>query len=143
MTASIDLAVRKFARRRGEITAVGTWLHIDGKVIPCMALFRAGEETAEFTRPSIITNDRAWIWSEQIGDEAETTRQCLLIADALRLGNDEVSLRRIRTFIHDTLDDLLKIPPYPPAGAPRNAIAEVTVTNKATGRSHEVVLNDV
>lgn len=143
MTASIDLAVRHFARRRGEITGVGTWLHVDGEVIPCMALFRAGEELNEHTRPYIVTNDRAWIWSEEIGDPQETARQCFNIANALRLSTDQRNIFKIFSFIHDHLGDLLTIPPFPPAAAPKTEIADLTVTNKVTGKSHEVVLTDV
>lgn len=141
--AHIDLAQRAFVHRRAEIVAIGTWLHVDGQVRPCMALIRHGEEWSDLTRPFIVTGDTAWRWDETIGDAAFSARQCFIACQCLRLTPDQRNIFKIATLVHDLLGDLISIPPFPPSGAPKTVVAEVTITNRHTGETREVELTDV
>lgn len=142
--ASIDLRQRHFVHRRAEILMIGTWLRVNGTTRPCIALVRDGAEYDDLCRPYIITMDRAWVWSEDVGDPASAAQQCFSICQCLRLTPDQANIFKIVGFVHDFLGDLISMPPFPPVAAPQAAaIAEVTVRNRATGEEHEVVLRDV
>lgn len=144
MTVTIDLNLRAFAKRRGEITAVGTWLKVEGQWRPGMVLMRGGYEQHPDYSPYIITMDRAWIWDATHGDGAECARQCLRIAECLHLDpEDPRTFFKIRSFVDDHLSDLLSIRPLPPAERPGTVIADVTVTDRNTGKTTEVELTDV
>lgn len=136
-TASIDLTKRVWSHERRGIVAIGTWLFdIEGRNRPCMVLIRAGEEYSEHTIPCVVTVDKAWIWSEEIGDPAEAARTAFSFTQALRLNeHDPREVIRLSMFINDMLGDLLTIPPYVPTA--RETVADVVVTDAATGRSHE------
>lgn len=142
MTTQLDLNIRHWAKQRHELMAVGTWITIEGRPKPCMVLFRAGVPYDQI-RPYVITGDRAWVWSEDIGDPRDAARQSFLICEALNLEHSQTNIFRIASFVHDHLGDLLTIPPYPPVAAPANVIAELVITNKSSGETHEVAINDV
>lgn len=142
MNVRLDLNLRCWARQRGEITAIGTWVTINGRAKPCMVLVRTGDKPADM-RPFVITGDRAWIWSEDIGDPIQSAHQCFRIAECLNLDPEPSTIIKIVSFVHDHLGDLLTIPPFPPAAAPANIIAELVITERATGKTHEVALSDV
>lgn len=142
MTARLDLNVRHWAKQRHELMAVGTWINIEGRQKPCMVLFRAGVPYDRI-QPYVITGDKAWVWSEDIGDPANAARQCFAICEQLNLEPTEKMIFRIVGFVNDHLGDLLTIPPYPPVAAPANVIAELVITNRSTGEAHEVAINDV
>lgn len=141
--ASIDLKLRHFMFHRAEITMIGTWLNVNGKTRPGIALIRRGEDYFELCRPYTIGLDVAHVWSEKVGDDAESTRQCFDICDALRLDLTDHNVTKVKSFVRDKLGDLVSMPPFPPSAAPAREIAEVTVRNRATGEEHEVVLKDV
>jgi hypothetical protein len=141
--ASIDLSKRHFTHKRAEILMIGTWLRMNNVTRPCIALVRDGAEFSDLCRPYIITLDKAWVWSEDVGDPASAARQCFAICEALRLTPNQQTIFKIVSFVHDFLGDLISMPPFPPSAAPAPVIAEVTVTNRTTGAEHEVVLRDV
>lgn len=144
MSVMVDLTLRHFAKSRGEITGVGTWLKIDEQWRPAMVLLRAGHELNRDFTPYLITMDKAWIWDSTHGDGRQCAAQCFKIAQALRLDVDDPRvIFRIRSFIDDHLHDLLTIPPLPPKARPGKVIAEVTVTNRTTGATREIELTDV
>lgn len=143
MSASIDLTKRHFTHKRAEILMIGTWLHINGATRPCIALVRDGAEYSDLCKPYIITLDKAWVWSEDVGDPASAARQCFAICECLRLPPTQPNIFKIVGFVHDFLGDLISLPPFPPSAAPAPIIAEVTVRNRTTGAEHEVVLRDV
>lgn len=126
---------------RGGITLIGTWLAQGDRHRPCMVIIRTGEEMHDDTIPCIITVDKAWIWSEEIGDPRQAARMSMQFAEALRLDvhNPKVVIRLTMT-IADHLGDLLHIPPYQPRET--TAVAEMTVTDHRTGRTKEVEIRD-
>lgn len=142
MTPDLDLNRRQWTKTRGPITAIGTWLRLDGSFRPCMVLIRAGSELEDGLIPCVVTQDRAWIWSEEIGDPAEAARTAFQFANCLRLSaHDRRTLIFIASFINDMLGDLLSIPPYQPDTTP--VVAEATMINHSTGRTVETEMRDV
>ena len=141
MRLALDLSKRAWTRERAGLTLIGTWLlNEDRRWRPCMAIVRTGEERSERTFPCIVTMDKAWIWSEEVGDAAQAAQMAFQFAQALRLDEDPRTLGRLAILIADHLGDLLSIPPRPPEkGA---VIGEVTVTDSATGKEREVELSD-
>lgn len=142
MSVMLDLTNRHWTRTRGPVTVIGTWYrNSDARWRPCMVLIRTGEEMSDETVPCVIAMDRAWVWDERIGDPAEAARMCFAFAEALRLGTEPKTIIRLASIVHDLLGDLLSIPPWMPPFS--EVMAEVTVTNRTTGKSHEVALRDV
>lgn len=141
MTIALDLTKRHWTKVRGPITAVGTWFNNGERWRQCIALFRTDDEGSDELVPCVIPIDRAWVWSEDIGDGRQSARMTVAFAQAMRLTIDKRTLITLTSMIHDLLGDLLTIPPY--QAAPGEVIAEVVVTNRDTGKSHEVVLRDV
>ncbi|EHK57644.1 hypothetical protein [Allomesorhizobium alhagi] len=138
----LDLTKRAWVRTRGELTAIGTWICIDEQMRPCMAIVRTGEELGDYTFPCVVTMDKAWIYSEEIGDMAKAAHQVASFLDPLRLGTGTRAIFRLLGLIRDCLGDLLSIPPY--VAPAQTAIAELTVTERETGKVREVeILSDV
>jgi len=142
LTPDLDLNRRQWTKTRGPITAIGTWLRLDGSFRPCMVLIRSGSELEDRLIPCVVTQDRAWIWSEEIGDPIEAARTTMQFADCLRLSlHDRRTLIFIASFINDMLGDLLSIPPHQPEPTP--VVAEVTMFDHSTGRTVETEMRDV
>lgn len=139
MTApAIDLARRAWTFRRRGLTAIGTWINTGQRWRPCLVIIRTGEELGEHTVPCVVTIDRAWIWSEDIGDIVAAAHMTAQFLHALRLEPSSRNINRIRSLVHDLLGDLLTIPPRPPTD--KEVVAEIIVTDRASGRTREVEL---
>jgi hypothetical protein len=106
-----------------------------------MVLVRTGEELSGQTVPCIVPMDTALVWSEDIGDPRRAARMAFGFAEALRLDAGKSTIIGIAKLINDLLGDLLSMPPYMPP--PGEVLAEVTVTERQTGKSREVELRDV
>lgn len=137
----IDLAQRAFTFSRKGLTAIGTWIKIDGRWRPCMAIIRTGDELNPACRPCIVAADNAWIWDENIGDPRRTAHVVVDFLKALRMDmnrpQDHIDLV---LFVQDHLGDLLGIPPRPPQKG--EVVAELTMTETDTGRVREVEVRD-
>lgn len=141
MTApAIDLTRRAWTFRRRDLTAIGTWIDIGRRWRPCLVIIRTGDELNDHTVPCVVTIDRAWIWSEDIGDVFAAAHMTAQFLHALRLDPSATNINRIRGLVHDLLGDLLTIPPRPPAD--KEVVAEITVTDRASGRTREVELTE-
>jgi hypothetical protein len=132
MTPDLDLEIRAWTKTRGDVTAIGTWVRLDGQFKPCMALIPAGREKSDRLRPCVITQDRAWIWSEDVGDPEQTARIVFKYAEVLGLSMEPRTIIWLASFIHDMLGDLLHIPPYQPQD--RISIAEAVLIDNQTGK---------
>jgi hypothetical protein len=147
MTASLDLTQRAWTREVGQLTLIGTWLWEEEhqRWRPCMVLMRTGDERSDHFIPCVVTADKAWIWSEEIGDPRQAARIAFQFAQALRL--DEHSPRvmiGIASLIHDHLDDLLHIPPLAAFDTDQGeVVAEAIITDNRTGQTREVEIRDV
>lgn len=143
MTPDLDLNKSVWTKTRGGITAIGTWVRVEGDFRPCMVLIRAGSEYDDRLVPCVVMQDRAWIWDEKIGDPAEAAGTIALFAPYLGLSlTDAPACIRLSFFINDLLGDLLHIPPYTPdRDAP--VVSEITLINHTTGTSVESEMRDV
>ena len=141
MSPALDLNRRVWTFRRDGITAIGTWLRVEGRFRPCMVLIPADREYDDRLTPCVVTMDRAWIWSEEVGDPAEAARTAFQFARCLGLAeNNPRTIIRLAMFINDHLGDLLSIPPYQNPDA--EIVAEVTMVEADTGRTVETVLKE-
>lgn len=135
----LNLTQRHATYARGDLTIIATWFEQEhNNWRPCLVIVRAGEEMAEDTIPCIIPLDGAWIWSEDHGNPRLWAQICYQFVQALRLSNPLQSMNRIGRMVHDVLGDLGTMPPYP--GAEEVPVAELTITDRATGQTREVLL---
>jgi hypothetical protein len=138
----IDLTKRAWTRTIGELTLIGTWLYQSEHMRwrPCLVLMRSGDEKSDHCIPCVVPLDNAWIWDERIGDPRTAVRTVHEFLAMLRLTQDPRNNIRIASLIHDHLDDLIAIPPYPYGeGA---LLGELTMTD-SNGRVVERELRDV
>lgn len=137
---ALDLTKRHFVYRRGPMLAIGTWLRLDEDGWkPALVLIRAEDEMKEGLIPCFITADKAWVWSEDVGDPVAAAQQAASFCEAMRFTVDPRNMYFIARTVHDLLGDLLSIPPYPV----EEVVADIQVTNTETGKSFEVKLIDV
>lgn len=126
----------------GNLTVIGTWYQTGGSWRPCLVIHRTGDESNGQLVPCIVGLEHAWIWDERIGDPRACARTAAGFLQALRMDGRNIRNHfKLRALIHDHLGDLIGIPPWTPPA--QTVIAEVTVTNKDTGKAHEVELTDV
>ena len=139
MRPILDLTLRHFTRPKGDITLIGSWIEVDGRHRPCLVLIATADEGRETAVPCVVTLDKAWIWSEDVGDGARAAQIAFSFCEALRLTADPHNIIRVASLIHDHLGDLLAIPPW---RAPKveEAVAEVTITERSSGKTAEVSL---
>ena len=137
----LDLSKVHWQHRHGDLTVYGTWIKLAGRWRPCMVLIRTGEERSPHTVPCIITVDKAWIWSEEVGDPAAAVTMAVEFSELLRLSHTRVNdVFRVASIIRDHLDDMLKIPPRPVEE--EKPFAELTMTNRNTGKSRDILLTE-
>lgn len=106
-----------------------------------MVLIPADREYDDRLIPCVITVDRAWIWSEEVGDPAQAARTAFQFAHALGFNAFHgPTVARIAMFIADHLGDLLSIPPYDHGDD--ETVAEITMTDPNTGKVTEAVLKE-
>jgi hypothetical protein len=85
-------------------------------------------------RPCCVTIDRAWIWSEEIGDERQAALQAVEYGDRLGMPDNIATAIRIRSIIVDHLQDLLTMPPMPEELKETVNLGEARVTEAGTDR---------
>lgn len=139
MSPDLDLNKAHWTKTRGEFTAIGTWIRIEGNFKPCMVIVFAGSQLSNRLVPCCVTQDRAWVWDERVGDPAEAARTSAMFLENMGLSVTMQRAIALASFIHDLLGDLLHIPPYKrESGAP--VVAEVTMTDVNSGRviEHEM-----
>lgn len=136
MRPVLDLSNREWVKNHGDLTFIGTWIEIEGSHKACMVIIRTNEERHEATMPCVITADKAWVWSEDIGNPRQAAHIAVGYLDALRMERSPRNMIRIASLIHDHLGDLLSIPPY--TTRETYVAAELTITNKNDGSVREV-----
>lgn len=141
MTPDLDLNKRVWTRTKGGIIAIGTWLRQDDRFRQCMVLIPADREYDDRLVPCVVTVDKAWIWSEEVGDPAQAAFTAHQFADTLGLAShDKRTVIRLAMFIQDHIGDLLSIPPY--QNPDSQTVAEITMTDTNTGRTFEAELRE-
>ena len=141
MSPDLDLNKRHWTFRKAGVTAIGTWLRMEGRFRPCMVLIPADREYDDRLMPCVVTQDRAWIWSEEVGDPAQAAATAYQFAQVLGLSaHDRLTVMRLAMFIADHLGDLLSIPPYQQSD--EQTVAEVTMTDVDSGKVIEAVVKE-
>ena len=142
MAYSIDISRRHWTRVKGPITLIGTWIYNeDRRWRPCMVLIRTGDEFNDHCIPCVVTADKAWIWSREVGDMDECARTLAGFIDPLRLSPNDHDIITLYWLINDHLSDLLHIPPFAPE--PGAVLVEAEITDPMTGKVREVEIRDV
>jgi len=130
----LDLSKRLWSVNRYGLTLVGTWIRLDQRWRPCMAVLRTNQP--QF-RPCVIPLDTIWQWSG-IGDPYPRAEAMLP-----RLGIDPWNgdnVHKLIALVQDRMDDLIKMPPRPPEAEEHvDPVVEVTIDNEITGKT-EVAL---
>lgn len=140
---ALDLSLRQWTKTRHGITAIGTWIRIDGVSRPCMVLIRAGSEYDDKTVPCVITVDRAFMWEPETANWSQTILTAIGFLEALRMTMDNRTVIQLLNFVNDHLSDLLSIPPFPVSQLDIPVVADVTFTDNQTGRTIEKEMKDV
>lgn len=139
----LDLTRRAFHKTRGDLTAVGTWLLIEGEWEPALVIHRTGDERHPHFVPCVVPLRNAHIWYEDFGDPAPAVTSCYRFLRGMRFDLTTGNVHRLLAMVHDHLDDLCRIPPLPPLDdiARRPAFGELTITNADTNQVvHEAEL---
>ena len=142
MNPDLDLTKRVWTSDRLGVRAIGTWIRLDDRFRPCMVLIPADREYSDRRlTPCVVTLDRAWIWSEEVGDPAAAAFTAYQYAATLGLNaHDKRAVMRLARFIADHLGDLLSIPPYPKDD--QETVAEVTMRDANSGRTIEAEIRE-
>ena len=136
---TLDLRISHEVYSRGDVLVWLTWNRITRE--PCMVLTPKRQRIdAERVIPCIIPLNRAWAWSEEVGDLADIlTTVGVFLANLGINPMRQQNVRRLIGIVRDHLGDLLSMPPMPesPDKAP---IGVMTIDNHTTGRTieHEV-----
>jgi hypothetical protein len=124
----LDLDKRLWAVTRYGLVASGTWVKIDGRWRPCMAITRASGAP----RPCVIPLEDAWRWSETIGSPAQPAVNMLLKLGIDPLNPDNVF--KLVSLVNSRMADLVAMPPRPPDAEEHvDPVADVTLRNELTG----------
>jgi hypothetical protein len=140
MTAALDLSQRHFSREIGPVTLIGTWVATDEGVVPCLAIIRRGEEFSEHTVPCVVTLNHAFVFAKSAHEQYphlawQAVTMGRSFAQSLRLESDRHAPQQIIELIEDHIEHLFRIPPYtPPELTSEEAVAEVTITDRNTGK---------
>ncbi|MEG3807017.1 hypothetical protein DBT53_004465 [Aerococcus mictus] len=136
MTHAIDLSMTAWRKVHGQITAYGTWVQMSGAWRPALVLVRTGDETSDHCVPCIVTMDRIWVVTEEVGNEIQAGRLVASFLDPLRLGPSARNSIKLLSIIRDHIGDVLSIGPRPSKGL-RTVVGEAIMTNHSTGKVTE------
>lgn len=139
----INLARYHFRRVLGDLTVIGTWFKFRRQWRPCLVLIRTGDEGNDHISPAWVPISDAWRWEESIGDGRFVARDTIAKCAQLRLEHNIPNAVRIQGMIADHIGDLLHIPPFRELLEDLAPVAaEVTVTDRRTGRTREMEIRD-
>lgn len=144
MIPALDLTRYHARYEHGDILVYLSWWmgSADGPR-PCIALLPARRQSWREARPAVVLLDQAWIWDEGLGDPRHCARMCFYFAAGLGFDtNDHNVIFRIRSAIHDHLDELLLMPPMPRDMVRFAHMGDLTITERETGRVHEIEVSE-
>lgn len=136
MMHAIDLSMTVWRKVHGSITAYGTWIQIEGAWRPALVLVRTGDEMSEHCVPCIVTMDKIWVVTEEVGSEVAAGRLIAGFLDPLRLGANAHNANKLLSIIRDHVGDVLSIGPRPSKGL-RTIVGDATLTDRASGKVTE------
>lgn len=135
MQTALDLTRVWKSFRHGDLTVILSWYRdprTTAGARPCLVLIPA-YASLEHLIPCVVTLDKAWIWSEEIGDEELAGRAAGEFAASLGMSGTAHDFIRIRSLIVDHLGDLLAMPPLPTELVPKTVIGEGRITERESG----------
>lgn len=125
---------------RGDVLVWLTWNRNTGE--PCMVLTpKMAVINAQTCVPCIVPLNRAWVWDERIGDQADAELCAALFCH--NLGFNPYNLRNVTKvlgLVRDYLQDLITMPPLP--SGDREIVAEAVITDNATGKQSFKEISD-
>lgn len=140
---ALDLSRQHFSVQRGPLLMIGTWLQQEGGWEPCLCFVR-GFDPPEDWRPELITLAKAYLFRAPSPNPQQAVMMAASIVHAVRMTEDRKSILKVLSIIEDHLDAFLTMPFLPPAERPKgDALGEVTVTDRATGKTLTEVVVDV
>lgn len=112
---ALDLNRYAFKHQKGDITVYGTWYGIGDSRRPCLVLVPTHIQTShEKITPCAVSLDDAYRWDRWTGDPAYCARCSAWFAYCLGFNpNNNATVMRITTIIHDLLGDLIHLKPEP------------------------------
>jgi hypothetical protein len=127
----LDLSKRNWSHSRFGLTAIGTWVRLDDRWRPCMAIVRNNAHTL---RPCVIPLEDAWRWSDQ-----EQKPELLAARFLGQLGIDPSNpdnRHRLIDLVNSRMVDLITMPPRPADAEEHDEpVVELTVVNSLTGKT--------
>lgn len=127
-----DLNVYHKRFLRGGLTLWVTWDRITGR--PCMVITPDMQRMShENVVPCVVPLDRAWAWSEEVGDEHETNISSGIFC--ANLGMNPLEPRNvfaIKDLIRNHLGDLIACPPLPVED--KEIAADALIHDASTGK---------
>lgn len=140
MQPILDLRHYHWIKRHGDLTAIGTWIR-DAETNswrPALVLIRTGDEQSEHCVPCIVTGDKIWVWTEEVGDDQKAAKMVASFLDPLRLPFSKANALKILSIVRWHIGDVLMIPPRPAEFSADQAVEGVVkLTNLETGASRE------
>lgn len=123
----LDLTKRLWSFSKYGLTAVGTWVQIDHRWRPCMAIVKNSGPM----RPCVITLEDAWKWSDVIGEPVQHAIPFLL---ALGVNPSPENVNKLIDLVNSRMADLVELPPRPDEAQEHAApLADITIKNDLTG----------
>lgn len=126
-----DLTVSHATHRRGDLQVWLTWNRNTSE--PCLVVTPRDPHLSNANViPCIVPLNRAWVWDERVGDQAEAEFAAALFS--MNLGFNPYNPRNVHKLlgiVRDYLGDLLTMPPLPTGD--RQTVAEAIITDNATG----------
>lgn len=141
----LDLGVYAWRKTFGDIEAFGTWVGaLEPR--PCLVLIRAGDygrDHREVT-PCVLRMDSIWRFDERLAEAPqirETAVEMARFALMMRFEPTPQMMTRLLSIVRSLIEDIIRIPPRPPADRTRVA-GEMGVTNPLTGQREEFEIHD-
>lgn len=128
---ALDLTLRHFHRQVGDLTVIGSWYGTD-ELEPCIVIQPAYRRA----KPCVIALSSAYKYD----DPRYLAHSARAFGQILGLTDDMATTARLADLIHESLTDLLKMPPAP---THERVIGEVEVQD-ASGRSRtfDMIVHD-
>lgn len=142
----LDLTKRHFTRELGDLTVIGTWIGAEHEEAePCIVLIPArrkciaiGPNGAQVhARPCCVALSAAYLYD----DPRYLLRRAMEFSQAMGFEDTMTRTHKIAEILHESLDDLCKMPEKPVFGS--RVAADATLTH-ANGRREtlEILHND-
>lgn len=139
----LDLNLRAFTRQLGEITVIGTWVGPSpDESEPCIVLMPTYRQALVLTatgvqqraKPCCVALSAAYLYD----DPRYLLRRSMEFSRAMGFEDNMSRTHKIAEILHDSLDDLCRMPERPVLG--KVATADMTITDESgRARTLEII----